>query len=175
MPGGKGAAKASLPLDNAGTPATTAGPVMADLGGPAPATSDSTIAASKYRRQSPKSVELKSSQVVQFPQRIVIDYESGDSPDPFASLIKMDKNARHGLGITRVPNAEALNLVGILRAEDGKTSALMEDLDGIGFILKPGDRVQNGYVADINGDAISFQINEYGWDRTVTKYMEKEE
>ena len=68
---------------------------------------------------------------------------------------------------------ETLNLVGILDAEEGKGSALLEDLDGIGYILKPGDRVQNGYVAQIDDQAIYFRINEYGWSRTIVKHMEK--
>jgi len=130
---------------------------------------------SKFRRQTPKAAELKASQVVQFPQRMVIEYESGDAADPFSSLIRIDKASRRNMDLSRVPTIDALNLVGILHAEDGKSAALMEDLDGIGYILKPGDRVKNGYVGQIDDQAISFQISEYGWDRTVTKYLQKEE
>jgi hypothetical protein len=130
---------------------------------------------SKFRRQSPKSSELKASQIVQFPQRMVIEYESGDAADPFSSLIRLDKTSRRNMDLSRMPTIDALNLVGVLHSEDGKSAALMEDLDGIGYILKPGDRVKNGYVGQIDDQGISFQINEYGWDRTVTKYLQKEE
>jgi len=90
-------------------------------------------------------------------------------------LIRLDKTSRRNMDLSRMPTIDALNLVGVLHSEDGKSAALMEDLDGIGYILKPGDRVKNGYVGQIDDQGISFQINEYGWDRTVTKYLQKEE
>lgn len=130
--------------------------------------------ASKYRRLSPKAAELKSSQVVQFPERIVIEYDDSDAGDPFKALIHADKDSRRNVDLTRMPNVDALSLVGILHSENGKSSALMEDRDGIGYILKAGDRIKDGYVAYIEDEAVHFQIKEYGWDRTITKYMEKE-
>ena len=44
----------------------------------------------------------------------------------------------------------------------------------IGYILRAGDRVKNGYVAQIDKNAVYFQLNEYGWSRTVVKHMENE-
>lgn len=132
------------------------------------------IKTSRYRRESAKSAELKATQVVQFPQRMVIKYRHGSTRDPFESLISIDKQRKGNVDLNRVPNVETLNLVGILQPFLGKGAALMEDMDGIGYILRPGDRVRNGYVAQIDKQAIYFQINEYGWGRTVVKHMEKE-
>ena len=133
----------------------------------------SKIKTSKYRRESAKSAELKASQVVQFPQRMVIKYHAGSSRDPFETLISADRK-KGNVDINSVPNIETLDLVGILKPIAGRGAALMEDLDGIGYILRTGDRVRNGYVAQINNQAVYFQLNEYGWGRTVVKYMEKE-
>jgi len=132
------------------------------------------IKTSRYRRESAKSAEMKATQVVQFPQRMVIKYRQGNPRDPFESLISPDKKKKGNIDLKSIPNIETLNLVGILEPESGKGAALMEDLDGIGYILRPGDRVRNGYVAQIDESAIYFQINEYGWGRTIVKHMEKE-
>lgn len=132
------------------------------------------IRTSKYRRDAAKTAEMKATQVVQFPKRMVIKYRRPNPRDPFMSLISLDKKRKGNADLNRIPNIERLNLVGILEPETGKGAALMEDLDGIGYIMRPGDRVKNGYVAQIDDYAIYFQINEYGWGRTVVKHMEKE-
>lgn len=132
------------------------------------------IRTSKYRRKSAKSAEMRASQVVQFPQRMVIKYRRNNTRDPFESLIVADSKKKRNLDINKIPNVETLSLVGILKSLSGKGLALMEDLDGIGYILRTGDRVKNGYVAQIDKQAIYFQINEYGWGRTLVKHMEKE-
>ena len=115
---------------------------------------------------------MKQTEVVQFPQRIVTKYSSGGSADPFKTLIDPTGISHGRVDLGRIPNIETLHLVGILKADDGKSSALMEDIDGIGYILKPGNRVKNGYVASIDDHAIYFQIKEYGWSRTIVKHME---
>jgi hypothetical protein len=130
--------------------------------------------ASRFRRDSARIAKLKATQVVQFPQRMVIKYKRSDSRDPFATLVDLETGSKGGIDLNKVPNVEALNLVGILESDLGKGSALMEDRDGIGYILKPGDRVRNGYVAQIDEQNIYFQVNEYGWTRTIVKHMEKE-
>jgi len=134
----------------------------------------SEIRTSKYRRESAKSAELKATKVVQFPSRMVIKYKRTNPRDPFHSLISDDDRKKGNVDLSRVPNVETLYLVGILEPKSGRGAALMEDMDGIGYILRAGDRVQNGYVAQIDKNAIYFQINEYGWGRTVVKNMEKE-
>jgi len=129
---------------------------------------------SRYRRDAAKGADLKQTLVMQFPQRMVTQYEEGDTRDPFESLIDITKLGKRNGDVRRIPNIDALILVGVLESMEGRGAALMEDLDGIGYILKPGDRVQNGYVAQIDGQTVSFEINEYGWSRTVVKEMEKE-
>ncbi len=128
---------------------------------------------SRYRRATAKEAEIKASKVVEFPKRMVIKYTKSNSRDPFETLIALADNQKRIPDLNKPPNAEALHLVGILESVVGKDAALLQDRDGIGFILRTGDRVQNGYVARIDENAVYFQINEYGWSRTLVKHMEK--
>ncbi|NMC43710.1 MAG: AMIN domain-containing protein [candidate division Zixibacteria bacterium] len=128
---------------------------------------------SKYRRDAARNIILKQTQVVEFPKRMVTTYEPGEDRDPFEALVDESKPTRGSIE-NRLANVETLLLVGLLESETGRMAALLEDLDGIGYILKPGDPVKNGYVSEINDDAVLFQINEYGWSRTVVKELDKE-
>lgn len=130
--------------------------------------------ASKYRRDAAKNARLRQAHVVQFPQRLVIKYNTGSMRDPFETLIDLGNGNLGGIEVNRIPNIEVLSLVGIIEAPNRKGAALMEDHEGIGYILKPGDRVRNGYVAQVDKKAVYFHINEYGWTRTVAKYMKKD-
>jgi len=106
-----------------------------------------------------------------FPKRKVIKYQSWGTRDPFTALI--DKSLA-GYEPGAPPNVETLRLVGVLKSNDG-SSALLEDLEGYGYILKDGDKVQNGYVVQIGTDKIIFQIQEYGWSRTIALKLESDE
>lgn len=128
---------------------------------------------SKYRQDAAKSMTMKQTQVVEFPKRFVTTYESIDDRDPFETLVDETRTTKGNME-RRIPNVETLLLVGVLKSETGRAAALLEDLDGIGYILKPGDQVKNGFVAQIEDNAIYFQVNEYGWSRTIVKEMEKE-
>ncbi len=129
---------------------------------------------SRHRRAEAKDAEMKSSQVVEFPKRLVIKYKKTSPRDPFETLIALESKKKRSIDLNKAPYIEGLHLVGILEAVVGKDAALLQDRDGIGYILRTGDRVQNGYVAQIDESAVYFQINEYGWSRTVVKHMEKE-
>jgi hypothetical protein len=96
------------------------------------------------------------------PKRKTVDYTADSEKDPFESLIgKVTGQMAQGL-----PSLENLKLVGIL--EDSRTSsALLEDGEGNGYILKPNDRIQSGYLISVSDNKATFQITEYGWTRTV--------
>ncbi len=146
---------------------------LADATAPADKDKKEKVDLSRYRRATAKEAEIKASKVVEFPKRMVIKYTKGNSRDPFETLIALTDNQKRVPDLNKPPNAEALHLVGILESVVGKDAALLQDRDGIGFILRTGDRVQNGYVAQIDENAVYFQINEYGWSRTLVKHMEK--
>jgi hypothetical protein len=60
----------------------------------------------------------------------------------------------------------------VLQSENGSYVALFEDKNNYGYILREGDKVENGYVLRINKDKVYFQIFEYGWSRTVALHID---
>jgi hypothetical protein len=96
------------------------------------------------------------------PKRKRVEYSADREKDPFISLVGMAT----GKVSKGLPSLENLKLVGIL--EDNRTSsALLEDGEGNGYILKPNDRIQSGYLVSVSNNKATFQITEYGWTRTV--------
>ena len=109
--------------------------------------------------------------VAEFPKRLVIKYRAKSRRDPFATLINEART--HNNPIERqVPNVEGLKLVGIIQGDSGENSALFEDNNNMGYILKAGDKVQKGYVLRVESNRVYFQIFEYGWSRTVALRIE---
>jgi hypothetical protein len=99
------------------------------------------------------------------PSRKVIRYHSEGRRDPFSPLTGRDRYAS-GKKRRAVPAAEQLRLVGIMRSLAGN-KALLEDGEGNGYILAPGDRVRNGYLVSVSESKVLFQVTEYGWTKTV--------
>jgi hypothetical protein len=103
-------------------------------------------------------------------QRKVIYYHGKDRRDPFAPLtgtISTD------FGKLPLPMFESLKLVGVLKDEEGNR-ALLEDEKGYGYILKNGDKIKNGYVVSVEDNKVIFQIEEYGWSRTIALELSTE-
>ena len=114
--------------------------------------------------------KLKGTIVAKFPTRMVIKYTPGMSRDPFKTLI--DETKKNDSQMQRkVPDIETLRLVGVIEAANGKNRALLEDIDGYGYILGEGDKVKKGYVSRIDSDKAYFQLYEYGWSRTVALHL----
>ncbi|MGH8014946.1 MAG: hypothetical protein ACREBV_02005, partial [Candidatus Zixiibacteriota bacterium] len=122
-------------------------------------------------RRDPRSKRIKGTMVAEFPTRLVIKYKGNVYRDPFETLINETKTHNNPME-AKIPNVEGLRLVGILESYDQGNSALFEDKEGYGFILKAGDKVQRGYVLRVDVDRVYFQVFEYGWSRTVALDME---
>ncbi len=106
-------------------------------------------------------------QVDTAPKRKTVEYAVNSLRDPFAPLV----GAGAGKVAEGLPSLENLKLVGIL--EDNKMNrALLEDGEGNGYILKPNDRVQSGYLVTVTDNKAIFQVTEYGWTRTVALELE---
>jgi hypothetical protein len=131
------------------------------------ATSKST---SRFRREPAMPTKLKGTIVAEFPQRMVIEYAPGIFRDPFATLID-DAKPSDDSRENRIPDVETSRLVGILESGTGNNRAILEDIDGYGYFLKPGDKVQKGFVDRIEGDKAFFQLFEFGWSRTIALYL----
>ncbi len=123
---------------------------------------------SRFRRKPAFSAKLKGTMVAEFPTRMVIKYTPANSRDPFASLINKEPvSSEAAFSQNRIPDVETSRLVGVLESDEGQNRALLEDMDGYGYILKPGDKVKKGYISKIYSDKALFQLFEYGWSRTV--------
>ena len=96
-------------------------------------------------------------------RRETIYYQSERRRDPFAPLTERICTE---LGEIPLPTFESLKLVGILRDEAGNR-ALLEDDRGYGYILKKGDKIKNGLVVSVDDNQVVFQIQEYGWSKTI--------
>ncbi len=131
----------------------------------------SATSTARFRRSSAASIKTKGTMVAEFPQRLVIKYESDIYRDPFATLLD-DERTYNSPVEQRIPNVEGLKLVGVLEAADAANRALFEDKEGYSYILKSGDKVRGGYVLRVETDRVYFQIFEYGWSRTVALTME---
>lgn len=127
---------------------------------------------SRFRRSPTAPNKMKGTLVAEFPKRLVVKYAKAGRRDPFETLINEVKQNNNPVE-RRVPNVEGLRLVGIMQSDWGN-SALFEDKDGYGYILKEGDKVQKGYVLRIKPEKVYFQIFEYGWSRTVALNLESE-
>jgi hypothetical protein len=99
------------------------------------------------------------------PKRQLIEYTASSLKDPFVPLIGVGKI------VEGLPSLENLKLVGILENSE-MNRALFEDGEGNGYILKPNDRVQSGYLVTVTDSKAIFQVTEYGWTRTVALELE---
>jgi hypothetical protein len=100
------------------------------------------------------------------PKRKAVEYTAASDRDPFLPLIGTGKGKGDGL-----PSLENLKLVGILE-DVNLNRALLEDGEGNGYILKPNDKIQSGYLVTVTDSKAIFQISEYGWTRTVALELE---
>ncbi|MEW5993445.1 MAG: hypothetical protein AB1744_03520 [Candidatus Zixiibacteriota bacterium] len=128
--------------------------------------SDKKLPTSRFRRSPTRPTKIKGTLVAEFPKRLVIKYRQSGQRDPFESLISESRTYNSPIE-GRIPNVEVIKLVGVLESESGFNVALFEDKDGYGYILREGDKVQNGYVLRVEAEKVYFQIFEYGWSRTM--------
>ncbi|MBU8934305.1 MAG: hypothetical protein KOO62_09890 [candidate division Zixibacteria bacterium] len=126
---------------------------------------------SRFRRSPTRPTKIKGTLVAEFPKRLVIKYKSRGR-DPFETLINATRTSDSPIG-QRVPNVEGLRLVGVIESGGKPNSALFEDNDGYGYILKEGDKVRKGYVLRVDQDQVHFQIFEYGWSRTLSLSLDE--
>ncbi|MFH2048115.1 MAG: hypothetical protein ABIJ12_01620 [bacterium] len=127
---------------------------------------------SRFRRSPSTPTKIKGTLVAEFPQRLVIKYQPFGR-DPFETLINESRVNDNPIE-QRIANVEGLRLVGVIESDNKINSALFEDKDSYGYILKEGDKVRNGYVLRIEPEEVYFQLFEYGWSRTLSLKMENQ-
>jgi hypothetical protein len=97
------------------------------------------------------------------PARAILYYDDLGRRDPFAPLVT---GQRSGFVTDELPNVETLRLVGVLH-DDREALALLENLEGYGYIMRVGDPVKNGSLIAIQNTRALFRVDDYGWTHTV--------
>ena len=87
-------------------------------------------------------------------------YEPAGRRDPFKSLVQ---KKGEGSGVTDVSSLDASNLTltGIIWGPSGRL-ALVNDTQGVGYIIKPGDQVIGGRVFAITDSSVVFEQGDPG-------------
>lgn len=93
-------------------------------------------------------------------------YRSARVRDPFRSLITDDEVR------TDLVDLGIVTLVGIVQGD--VPFAIVEDADGIAYVLRKGDRVRNGRVVSIKEDMIVASQTLLGYTTTVQLKLEEE-
>jgi hypothetical protein len=97
-------------------------------------------------------------------------YSSFGTRDPFRSLVSGTFEAK----LQDLVDMRTVSLVGVL-SEDDEHVAMVEDSQGFGYNLRPGDRVRNGTVVSVGKDAMVARLNVFGQTTRVTLRLQREE
>lgn len=99
-------------------------------------------------------------------------YRSHGRTDPFKALVSGDFEQSTAAETVDLNSAR---LVGVMWGQEDRF-ALVENGEGFGYILRVGDRVQNGRVVSIRKDSLTARITLYGiTNRVVLKLEETED
>jgi hypothetical protein len=97
------------------------------------------------------------------PTRAILNYDDMGRRDPFAPLVT---GLRSGFVTDQLPDIETLRLVGVLH-DDVEALALLENVEGYSYIMRAGDKVQNGSLITVQGNRALFKVEDYGWSHVV--------
>ncbi|MFH2052759.1 MAG: hypothetical protein ABIK96_09885 [bacterium] len=98
-------------------------------------------------------------------------YQSYGRTDPFLVLVSGEYEQSTASELVDVHSA---TLVGVMWGQDDRF-ALVEDGDGFGYILRVGDKVQNGRIVSIRKDSLTARVTLYGITNQVVLKLEKSE
>ena len=96
-------------------------------------------------------------------------YSSFGAPDPFRPLVGGQFEPYDGL-----VDLHAAKLVGVLW-RGREYVAIVQDMQGFGYNLRPGDPVRNGSVVSVTATELVGQLSLYGQTDRVTLRLEREE
>ncbi len=96
-------------------------------------------------------------------------YSSFGSRDPFRSLVSGTFHPR----LNELIDLHTVSLVGVLW-EDDEYIGIVQDAQGFGWDLRPGDRVRNGTIVSITKDTLVGRLNLFGHTSRVTLRLSRE-
>lgn len=95
--------------------------------------------------------------------RQIVRYIPPTSRDPFVRPTRVKKTP---LGMEPLPAVEHLTLVGTAMTSE-RNMAIFQDNRGYGYILSPGDSVEDGICIEINDTTAIFEVEEFGQKRKI--------
>jgi hypothetical protein len=97
-------------------------------------------------------------------------YQSFGTPDPFRSLLGGAFEPKQ----QEIVDLHTVQLVGVVW-EDEEIAAMVQDVQGFGYTLRPGDAVKNGTVVSVTPDALVARLNIFGQTTQVTLRLQRGE
>lgn len=97
-------------------------------------------------------------------------YGSFGTRDPFRSLLGGDFEPR----LQELVDLHTVQLVGVMWETD-EIIAMLQDAQGFGYILRPGDTVKNGTVVSVTQDALTARLNIFGQSTSLTLRLQRQE
>jgi hypothetical protein len=97
-------------------------------------------------------------------------YSSFGTRDPFRALVGGEFEPR----LQELVDLHTAELVGVLW-EDEEHLAIVQDAQGFGYNLRPGDRVRNGSVVSVTEEQLVARLSVFGHTSRVTLRLQREE
>jgi len=97
-------------------------------------------------------------------------YQSFGTSDPFRSLLAGAFEPKQ----QEIVDLHTVQLVGVIW-EDEEIAAMVQDVQGFGYTLRPGDTVKNGTVVSITPDALVARLDIFGQTTQMTLRLQRGE
>lgn len=97
-------------------------------------------------------------------------YSSFGTQDPFRSLLAGDFTPK----LQELVDIHTVEMVGVIWQPD-EVAAMVQDAQGFGYTLRPGDAVKNGSVVAVRQDALVARLNIFGQTTQVTLRLQRDE
>jgi Tfp pilus assembly protein PilP len=97
-------------------------------------------------------------------------YQSFGTTDPFRSLLSGDFEPRE----QELVDLHTVKMVGVIWEPDD-IAAIVQDAQGFGYSLRPGDPVKGGSIVSVTQDAMVARLNIFGQTTQMTLRLQHEE
>ena len=97
-------------------------------------------------------------------------YSSFGTTDPFRSLLAGDFEPK----LQELVDVHTVQLVGVIWEPDD-IAAMVQDAQGFGYTLRPGDAIKNGTVVAVKQDALVARLTVFGQTTQVTLRLQRDD
>ena len=97
-------------------------------------------------------------------------YSAFGTTDPFSSLLAGSFDSKK----QEIVDVHTVQLVGVIWEPD-EIAAMVQDAQGYGYTLRPGDVVKNGTIVAIKRDALVARLNIFGQTTQVTLHLQRDD